>query len=50
MKFAKALTGEFADFFRFRVGDYRVVFSRSQEGLLQIVNVSRIGHRKHIYE
>lgn len=39
------LHGEFRGLFKFRVGDYRVIFARVQEGVL----VLRIGHRKDIY-
>jgi mRNA interferase RelE/StbE len=41
----KALTGTFKGLHRFRVGDYRVIYSRSPGSIL----VLRIGHRKDIY-
>ena len=41
----KALTGEFAGFFRLRVKDYRVIYARTTEGYL----VLRIGHREAVY-
>ena len=39
------LTGEFRGLFRFRVGDYRVIYAKSPAGAL----VLRIGHRKDVY-
>jgi mRNA interferase RelE/StbE len=39
------LSGEFAGFFKLRVGDYRVVYARTTEGYL----VLRIGHRSEVY-
>ena len=50
MKFAKALRGTATGLFRFRIGDYRVIFSRTESGELQILLVVKIGHRKDIYE
>lgn len=40
-----ALSGEFAGLFRLRVGDYRVIYARTDEGYL----VLRIGHRRDVY-
>ena len=39
------LTGEFAGLFRIRVGDYRVIYTRTTAGYL----VLRIGHRSDVY-
>lgn len=39
------LTGEFHGLFRYRVGDYRVIYARMPEGVL----VLRIAHRKDVY-
>jgi mRNA interferase RelE/StbE len=41
----KPLTGEFAWLFRLRVGDYRVIYARTEEGYL----VLRIAHRREVY-
>lgn len=43
----QALTGDFSDFFKFRVGDYRVLydFSRTE----QLITVIRIRHRSEVY-
>ena len=43
----KALKGELATLWRYRVGDYRVI-CELQDGAL-IVLVVRVGHRKDIY-
>lgn len=44
----KELTGEFKGYYRFRVGDYRVVYKISQTEVL--ILVLRISHRKDIYD
>jgi mRNA interferase RelE/StbE len=44
----KALTGHLRGYWRYRVGDYRVICD-IQEGELIIVAVM-IGHRKEVYE
>jgi mRNA interferase RelE/StbE len=40
-----ALSGEFTGLHRFRVGNYRVIYARTDEGCL----VLRIGHRRDVY-
>ncbi|MBB4287836.1 type II toxin-antitoxin system RelE family toxin [Roseospira goensis] len=44
----KALKG--SDAFRLRVGDYRVLFTVSQDGTLTIMTVIAIRHRKDAYD
>ena len=39
------LTGEFQGLFKYRVGDYRVIYTKIQDGIL----ILRIRHRKEIY-
>jgi len=39
------LSGEFAGLYRLRVGDYRVIYARTDAGYL----VLRIGHRRDVY-
>ncbi len=41
----QSLSGEFAGLYRLRVGDYRVIYVRTDEGYL----VLRIGHRRDVY-
>ncbi len=43
----KAMTGEKAGFWRYRVGDYRAVCFLDDER--QIVKVMRVAHRKEVY-
>ena len=39
------LAGEFAGMYHLRVGEYRVIYARTDEGYL----VLRIGHRREVY-
>ena len=39
------LTGQFKGLFKYRVGDYRIIYTRTVEGIL----VLRIGHRSKVY-
>lgn len=39
------LKGEFRGLLRYRVGDYRVIYARTTDGIL----ILRIGHRKEVY-
>jgi mRNA interferase RelE/StbE len=41
------LTGQFAGLFKFRIGDYRVIYEVIEEEQLLIVHV--VGHRRDIY-
>ena len=43
----KVLTGQFKGFWRYRVGDFRIIYKIAESEILIIV--SRIGHRKNIY-
>jgi mRNA interferase RelE/StbE len=40
------LSGQFKGLHKLRVGDYRVIYSRTGEGVL----ILRIGHRSTVYE
>jgi mRNA interferase RelE/StbE len=40
-----ALSGEFKGMFRIRIGDYRVIYTKTADGVL----VLRIAHRKEAY-
>jgi mRNA interferase RelE/StbE len=42
----EALSGEFAGLFKLRVGEFRVIYARTDEGYL----VLRIGHRRDVYQ
>jgi len=41
----EALSGPFAGLFKLRVGDYRVIYARTEDGYL----VLRIAHRREAY-
>ncbi len=42
------LSGEFKNFYKLRVGDYRVIYNVSREE--EKITVHLIGHRKDIYD
>ena len=41
----ETLKGEFDGLFKYRIGDYRVIYTKTQEGVL----ILRIAHRKEAY-
>lgn len=47
---AKALTGKFSGSYRYRVGDYRVIFIINEKGSIVVLTVLNIKHRKDIYK
>ena len=46
---AKALAGKLNGFYRYRVGDYRIIFEINEEGVLVVLIILQIMHRKDIY-
>ena len=40
-----ALSGTFQGLYRYRIGDYRIIYTKTVEGIL----VLRIGHRRDVY-
>jgi mRNA interferase RelE/StbE len=44
----KPLKGEFLGYWRYRWGDYRVIYKISEREIL--ILILRIGHRKDVYE
>ena len=44
----KKLVGSLSDYFRLRVGDYRIIYEILDN--IVTVEVIKIKHRKHIYE
>ena len=51
LSFAKPLRGAFSDVYRFRIGDYRVLFTVAKDGgEIQIVLVIKVGHRRDVYD
>ena len=47
-QYGKAMKGNFSGFWRYRVGEYRVICSLHDDIL--VIEVIRIGHRKNIYK
>jgi len=43
----KKLKGKYHEYFRLRVGDYRVIYSQETDRL--VILIVRVGHRKEIY-
>ena len=46
LKYAERLTDSKMGDYRFRIGDYRVIFDMDRENII----VLRVGHRKQIYK
>ena len=40
------LTGQFKGLFKFRIGDYRIIYTKIRDGVL----ILRIGHRSKVYK
>lgn len=49
LSYAKKLKPPFDDLFRFRIGDYRVIFDMDNKGKLVVLTVLTVKHRKDIY-
>lgn len=49
LKFAKKLKDFKIGTYRFRVGDYRVIFDIDNQSNVSILLILKIGHRKEIY-
>jgi len=49
LKYAKKLKPPLDDLFRFRVGEYRVIFEVDSKGNLVILTILTIKHRKDVY-
>ncbi|EKD78678.1 MAG: addiction module antitoxin [uncultured bacterium] len=50
LAFAKPLRDFALGQYRFRVGDYRVIFDVDQRGVMSILLILRIKHRKDVYD
>ncbi len=48
LQHAVKLTG--TNYYRFRIGDYRIICSKKDRETLTILVILRIGHRREIYE
>lgn len=49
IKHAKPLVGVMSGLYRFRVGDYRVIFVIADNGAVTVLTILTIAHRKDIY-
>jgi mRNA interferase RelE/StbE len=47
---AKALSGELQGLYRYRIGDYRVLFAFDDKDALIIITILRIKNRKDAYQ
>jgi len=43
----KKLNGKYEEYYRLRIGDYRVIYSQENDRL--VIIIIRIGHRKKLY-
>ncbi len=44
----KRLSGRYSGYFRYRIGDYRIIYEVQDDVL--VVYVFRVGHRKDVYD
>lgn len=47
-KGSKKLKGNKKDFWRIRIGDYRVIYTIDDD--IQIIDIQKVGHRKDIFK
>ena len=47
-KLGKQLKGEYSGFFKYRIGDWRVVYYLDEEN--STVTITKIGHRREVYK
>jgi len=50
LRFAKKLKPPFEDLYRFRIGEYRVIFEIESKKEIKLLFILRIKHRKDIYK
>ncbi|MBP9717416.1 MAG: type II toxin-antitoxin system RelE/ParE family toxin [Candidatus Pacebacteria bacterium] len=46
---AKPLSGKLSGFYRYRVGDYRIIFEVDEQAVVTVLVILHIMHRKDIY-
>lgn len=49
IQFAKKLKDAQYGEYRFRIGDYRIIFDRNRKGVVQILMILSIKHRREVY-
>ena len=47
-KLGKQLKGEYVGFFKYRIGDWRVVYHLDEES--STITITKIGHRREVYK
>lgn len=47
---AKKLKPPFDDLYRYRIGDYRAIFEINDKGVIALLTILGIKHRKDVYE
>ena len=50
LSYAKALVGSLSGMYRYRIGDYRVLFEVDSSGTVTILLILTIKHRKDVYK
>jgi len=50
MQYSKSLKGIYKGLHRFRVGNYRAIFSKDAKGKLTVLTIIRVMHRKDVYQ
>lgn len=50
LKLSKPLKGVYKGMFRFRIGDYRAIFTKDSKGTITLLTIIRVQHRKDVYE
>ena len=49
LRYAKSLTGALRGSYRFRIGSYRALFDVTGYGVITVLEVFQIDHRKDVY-
>jgi mRNA interferase RelE/StbE len=49
LRHADQLSGHYIGIYRFRVGEYRILFEKDYHGRLCVLVVLRVKHRRHVY-
>lgn len=49
LRFAKRLNRTALGEYRFRIGNYRIIFDADSEGIIKILIILKVGHRREIY-
>ena len=49
VEYSNPLKGIYQGLFRFRIGEYRIIFSRDSKGLLTLLTILTVKHRKDVY-